>query len=282
MRILNLAYESVVRAALVEDVGSGDITTLCTVTKDKIATAVLVAKSPMILCGMDVAASVFTLVDSSLEFKSIMSDGDRLNGTRETLGSIHGCAQSLLTAERVALNFLQRLSGIATLTSAYVDAVSGTKARIVDTRKTTPGLRALEKYAVRTGGGHNHRFGLSDGILIKDNHIAAAGGVAKAIRSARACAPHTMKIEVEAKQIQQVEEALAAGADIILLDNMTPQDLRQAVEMIDGRAVVEASGGVNLDTVRTIAETGVDLISVGAITHSALSVDISLDFLDKG
>jgi nicotinate-nucleotide pyrophosphorylase (carboxylating) len=276
MQVSKILYEDTVRAALAEDIGSGDITTLSTVQNSS-ATAFLIAKSPLVLCGLEVARAVFETVDSSIRISTPQLDGDKFQGDVERIAVIQGLARSILTAERVALNFLQRLSGVATITAKFVEAVAGTNARIVDTRKTTPGLRVLEKYAVRVGGGHNHRFGLSDGVLIKDNHIAAADGVTKAVLAARASAPHTMKIELEAKHLDQVEEALDAGADIILLDNMDLTTLRQAVAKINGRAITEASGGVNLTTVRAIAETGVDLISVGALTHSAPAVDISLD-----
>ena len=197
----------------------------------------------------------------------------------DSLLTIHGAARAVLTAERVALNFSQRLSGIATLTARYVAAVDGTGATIVDTRKTTPGLRQLEKYAVRVGGGKNHRFGLFDGVLIKDNHIVAAGSVAAAVRAARAGVPHSLRIEVETDTLEQVREAVEAGADIVLLDNMAPPLLKQAVALVAGRAVTEASGGITLETVRAAAEAGVDLISVGALTHSAPSLDLGLDFV---
>jgi len=229
----------------------------------------------MVLAGLFVAERVFHRLNPGIVFKSSHAEGDlMLKGA--LLATLAGNAADLLMGERVALNLLQRLSGIATLTSRYVEAVKGTKARIVDTRKTTPGLRELEKYAVRVGGGINHRTGLYDGILIKENHIAAAGGIAVAVSRARAYIPHTLKIEIETETLEQVQEALAAGADIIMLDNMNLADIRAAVETIADRALVEASGGVSLDTVRAIAETGVDIISVGALTHSVRAMDISM------
>lgn len=266
-----------VAAALAEDIGSGDITTEAVIPPERNGHAVILAKAPGVICGIDVAQAAFRLVDSRTQYQPRVIDGMRVDGDREELADIDGPAASILTAERVALNFLQRMSGIATITAAYVDAVSGSGARIIDTRKTTPGLRAFEKYAVRCGGGSNHRFGLSDGVLIKDNHIEAAGGIAAAIERARSRAPHLMKIEIEVKAVEQIPEALDAGADVIMLDNMDVATMRAAVEMIAGRVLVEASGGVSLASVRAIAETGVDLISVGALTHSARSLDISLE-----
>lgn len=277
MKLLPLQYESVVRAALTEDIGAGDITTLLTVPEATLATGYFLAKAEGVVCGLDLAACAFHLVDSRVRFGRLVDDGTKVvPGT--LIATLSGPAQSLLTGERVALNFTQRLSGTATLTRRFVDAVTETKARLVDTRKTTPGLRLLEKYAVRCGGGHNHRFGLADGVLIKDNHLAAGGGVAACVARARAHAPHPLKVEVECKTLAQVAEAVEAHADVILLDNMTNEQLRTAVALVDGRALTEASGGVSLATVRGIAESGVDLISVGALTHSAPALDISLDF----
>lgn len=269
--------DQIIRAALAEDIGWGDVTTMACVAPGTPAQAELVAKEDFLLAGIDVARQVFAQVDSRAAFEKLREDGCLIR-RGEVLAWIKGDASSLLQAERVALNLLQRMSGIATLTARYVEAVQGTAAHIVDTRKTTPNLRVLEKYAVRTGGGRNHRHALYDGILIKENHIVAAGGVAASIRRARAQAPHTLKIEVETTTIAEVEEALAAGADIILLDNMSLDELRSAIALVAGRALTEASGGVNLETVRAIAETGVDLISVGALTHSFRAVDISMLF----
>jgi nicotinate-nucleotide pyrophosphorylase (carboxylating) len=235
----------------------------------------LIAKEPLVVAGLTTAGRVFSILDSASSFKPCLSDGEKASaGT--ILATVHGEASQLLMGERVALNLLQRMCGIATLTSNFVEAVAGTKARIVDTRKTTPGLRQLEKYAVRIGGGINHRTGLYDGVLIKENHIVAAGGISEAIRRARAYIPHTLKIEIETETLSQVDEAIAAGADIIMLDNMNLDDMRTAVITIGGRALIEASGGVNLQRVRSIAETGVDIISVGALTHSPRAMDISM------
>lgn len=279
MQLLSLQYEPLLRAALDEDIGAGDITTLLTVPEAATARAVMLAKAEGVVAGLDVAARAFTLVEPAAQWEARARDGDAVTpGT--PLATILGPARGLLTAERVALNFAQRLSGVATLTARYVAAVAGTPARIVDTRKTTPGLRTLEKYAVRAGGGHNHRIGLYDAVLIKDNHLAAGGGVAATVRRAREQAPHTMRVEVECKTLDQVDQGIAAGADILLLDNMDLEMLREAVRRVGGRALTEASGGVNLGTVRAIAETGVDLISVGALTHSAPALDISLDFAE--
>jgi nicotinate-nucleotide pyrophosphorylase (carboxylating) len=229
------------------------------------------------LAGIGVARRVFALLDAQVAFEGLIEDGQAVR-RGEVLAWLKGDAASLLQGERVALNLLQRLSGVATLTARFVEAVEGTGATIVDTRKTTPGLRALEKYAVRVGGGGNHRMALYDGVLIKENHIVAAGGIAVAVSRARRYAPHTLKVEVEVRDLDEVTAALAAGADILLLDNMDLDQLRAAVELVAGRAVTEASGGVNLDSVRPIAETGVDLISVGALTHSYRAVDISMLF----
>ena len=264
-----------------EDLGRGDVTTDLLVPSDAVARAVLRSRSEGVIAGLDVAATVFATVDVRVHTSALAGDGDTV-GPGQELGVISGPARSVLRGERVALNFLQRLSGIATLTSRYVTAVRGTRARIADTRKTTPGLRALEKYAVRAGGGFNHRRDLSGAMMIKDNHravIAALGlSLSEAVKQARESLSHTLKIEIEVDRLDQISEAIAAGADIILLDNMSTEDLRNAVAMIDGRAVVEASGGVNLGTIAEIAATGVDLISVGALTHSAPALDIGLDF----
>jgi len=279
--LTDLQIEPIVRAALAEDIGVGDITTLSVVPENKQATAQMLAKSAGVVCGLQVAQMAFALVDERIQFEAKAQEGAKVAGIREVIATIFGPARGILTGERVALNFLQRMSGVATLAAQFVEAIAGTDARIIDTRKTTPGLRMLEKYAVRVGGGHNHRFGLADGVLIKDNHIAAAGGIGKAIEAARANAPHTLRIEVEAKELAQVDEALVAGADIILLDNMSPETMRQAVQKVrttgQGRVLTEASGGINLRTVAAAATTGVDLISVGALTHSAPALDISLD-----
>lgn len=275
--MLGPVVDRLLRRALEEDIGSGDVTTAATIPPGTQARAELVAKEDFVLAGGDVARRVFALLDARVACEVLIGDGQTVR-RGEVLAWLRGDAGSLLQGERVALNLLQRLSGVATLTASFVREVAGTGATIVDTRKTTPGLRALEKYAVRTGGGGNHRMALYDGVLIKENHVAAAGGIATAVGRARRHAPHTLKIEVEVRNLGEVAEALAAGADILLLDNMDLAQLRAAVELVGGRAVTEASGGVNLDTVRAIAETGVDLISVGALTHSYRSVDISMLF----
>ena len=270
--------EAAVKSALEEDLGlTGDITTNATVPPDAVATAVIAARKPGVIAGLQLAEAAFRALDPACEFHALASDGTSVTA-QDVVARIAGNARALLTAERVALNYLGRLSGIASLTRIYVDKVAGTKARIVDTRKTTPGLRALEKYAVRCGGGQNHRAGLFDAVLIKDNHIVAAGGLANAIESARRLAGHMVKIEVEVDTLDQLDVVLKHGADAVLLDNMTASQLQRAVEMIGGRCLAEASGGVNLDTVRSIAETGVDLISIGALTHSAAVLDLGLDF----
>ena len=262
--------------ALREDIGPGDLTTEALIQPDIEGKAELIAKEPLILAGIEVAREVFHQVNQDINFLGRHTDGEDLSSST-VIATISGPLRSLLTAERVALNLLQRLSGIATLTRQYVNGIEGTKARIVDTRKTTPGLRALEKYAVRIGGGKNHRFGLFDGILIKDNHIAAVGSLTEAVKKAREKAPHTLKIEVETENLDQVREAISAGAEIIMLDNMDIETMKEAVKLINGKALIEASGGINLNNVRQVAETGVDLISVGAITHSARSMDISME-----
>lgn len=270
-----------VARALEEDLGRGDVTSDLLIPSDAAARAVFRSRSHGVIAGLDVVAMVFGVVDAQAQFEASVPDGASVVPGQE-IGIVSGTARSVLRAERVALNFLQRLSGIATLTSRHVEGVRGTRARIVDTRKTTPGLRPLEKYAVRAGGGFNHRRDLSDAMLIKDNHLAVIGALGlslgEAIRNARESLPHTLKIEVEVDRFEQIAEALGAGADIILLDNMSTEDLRRAVKFINGRAVTEASGGVNLESISQIAATGVDVISVGALTHSAPALDIGLDF----
>lgn len=274
---MQFEVERIIRTALQEDIGLGDVTTQATIAKDARSHAQLVAKENFVLAGLDVAAEVFTCLDADARFEKIFADGQRVN-KGEVLAWIKGTSRTLLQGERVALNLLQRMSGIATLTAEYVEAVAGTGAVIVDTRKTVPGLRALDKYAVRTGGGRNHRIGLFDGVLIKENHIVAAGGIQAAIASAKAQLPHTLKIEVETSTLDEVQEALDAGADVIMLDNMTNEVMTEAVALIAGKALVEASGGVSLERVRSIAETGVNIISVGALTHSVNAADISMLF----
>jgi nicotinate-nucleotide pyrophosphorylase (carboxylating) len=272
-----LLVERLVRAALEEDLGrAGDITTLATIPEGARARAVIGARETGVIAGLALAREAFRLVDAALRFEPGVSDGARV-ARGDIVARIDGSARALLAAERVALNFLGRLSGVATLTSRYAEKIAHTKARVCDTRKTTPLLRALEKYAVRRGGGANHRFGLDDAILIKDNHIAVAGGVAPALRAAKSFAGHLTKIEIEVDTLAQLRDVLAEGADVVLLDNMSLEELRAAVALIAGRMIAEASGGVTLDTIAGVAETGVDLISVGALTHSARTLDLGLD-----
>ncbi len=271
--------EEAVRAALAEDFGrAGDITSQATIPASAHAKAVIAArKKPGVLAGLDLARKAFELVDPSVRFEALAQDGARF-APGATLARIEGGARSILAAERVALNFLGRLCGVATLTSHYAEAVAHTKARICCTRKTTPGLRAFEKYAVRCGGGVNHRFGLDDAVLIKDNHIAVAGGITAAVARARAHVGHMVKIEVEVDTLAQLEEALAARVELVLLDNMTPAGLAEAVKLVAGRAVTEASGRITIETAPAIAAAGVDLMSSGALTHSARCLDLGLDF----
>jgi len=273
----DLLIAPVVRAALAEDLGrAGDVTAQACIDADARLSVVFAARRPGTIAGLACARLALAELDPAGRFEPLVTDGAQV-AAGAALARAEGNARAVLSAERTALNLLGRLSGVATLTRAFVDAVAGTKAKIVDTRKTTPGLRHLEKYAVRCGGGVNHRFGLDDAILIKDNHIAACGGVGEAVRRARAAAGHLTKVEVEVDGLDQLEEALAHGPDVVMLDNFTLADLRAAVARTAGRASLEASGGVNLDTVAAIAATGVDVISVGALTHSASVLDIGLD-----
>jgi nicotinate-nucleotide pyrophosphorylase (carboxylating) len=271
--------EDIVRRALQEDLGPGDITTEACVAAERRGQAEIMAREGGVLAGMEAAREVFRQVGGCV-YTALLADGAGL-AEGAVLARVEGPTRSLLMGERTALNFLQRLSGIATLTARFVATVAGTKATIVDTRKTTPGLRALEKAAVRAGGGRNHRMGLFDAVLIKDNHIAAAGGIGPAVEAARRDAPYTATIEVEAANLAQVDEALAAGADIIMLDNMDCGTLRAGVERIAGQVLVEASGGITLDSVADVAATGVDFISVGALTHSAPALDIAMKILRR-
>jgi nicotinate-nucleotide pyrophosphorylase (carboxylating) len=266
--------ERIVQAALAEDVGAGDVTTDATVPADAVGTAELLVKEPGVVCGLEVAEATFRALDPDVRFEALADDGDSVEPPA-VVARITGSQRALLTGERVALNFVGRLSGIATLTRRYVDAVDGTGASVLDTRKTTPGLRGLEKHAVACGGGRNHRFGLDDAVLIKDNHLRAAGSLRAAVELVREATE--LPVEVECETLTQVGEALELGVDAILLDNMTPPQLRDAVALTRGRARLEASGGVTLETIRAIAETGVDEISVGALTHSARSLDVSLE-----
>jgi nicotinate-nucleotide pyrophosphorylase (carboxylating) len=267
--------DHVVREALAEDVGAGDVTTIATVSPEAHAEAQIVAKAAGIIAGLPVAQRVFQRLDPTVEFRAVAADGAAVR-PGETVARIFGRAHPILTGERVALNFLQHLSGIATRTGRFVSLVQGTRARITDTRKTVPGLRVLAKYAVRAGGGHNHRLGLYDSVLIKENHAAAAGGIGPAVTHARGYAPHTMRIEVEVRDLREVDQALEAGADVLLLDNFTVEQIRDAVEKIGSRALTEASGGITEENVAAIAAAGVDIISVGALTHSVTGLDLSL------
>lgn len=273
----NYHLDELIKRALEEDIGSGDITTLATVERTTQISGKFIAKEAGIVCGLPLLQRVFELLDPTISTEYLVSEGDTLQ-KGDIIAEISGNARGILTGERVALNFLQLLSGIATRTKKAVEEVSTTKAIITDTRKTTPGLRIIEKYAVRIGGGSSHRYNLAEGVLIKDNHISAAGGITEAIARARARASHMLKIEVEVENFQQIEEALQNGADIIMLDNMSIKDMQKAVHLIDGRALVEASGNMGEKNLLAVAETGVDLISIGGLTHTIRALDISLRF----
>jgi nicotinate-nucleotide pyrophosphorylase (carboxylating) len=275
---LNEAMDAAIEAALREDMPKGDLTSESIIPYDARSEAFFLAKEEGVLAGMDVASRVFAKIDTSVIVIERFRDGSRFN-RGDKLARMKGPTIALLKGERTALNFLQHLCGVATVTRQYVEAIAGTKTRILDTRKTTPGLRLLEKYAVKTGGGTNHRLSLSDMVLIKDNHLRYVGNVAEAIRRARALVAPGIRIEVEASSLLQVREALAAGADMIMLDNMPVQTMQQAVQLAAGSVPLEASGNMTLDRVRAVAETGVDYISVGALTHSARAIDISMDFV---
>ena len=275
---------AIIQRALEEDIGAGDVTTDNAVPPDQRSRALLLAKQTGVLCGGRVFAETLTLVDGDVKVDLLMPDGATLT-PGDVVARIEGPTRALLTAERTALNFVQRLSGIATTTAAFVWRLQGLPTRLIDTRKTTPGLRVLEKYAVRVGGGHNHRFNLADAVLLKDNHLAALRSrgldLASAVRAMKQRVPHTMRVEVEVTSMEEVDAALAGGADVILLDNMTTEAMREAVRRIAGRALTEGSGTVTLDTVRERAESGVDLISSGALTHSAKALDLSLELVDE-
>jgi nicotinate-nucleotide pyrophosphorylase (carboxylating) len=268
----------IIGSAFREDIGFGDITTTAVLTGEETGEAAALAKSEIVVAGIDVFKEAFSYRDKQIRVTGSFTDGQRAE-KGSILAEISGNLQSILTAERVALNFFQRMCGIATLTRQYVDQIRGTPAEILDTRKTVPGLRYLDKYAVKIGGGFNHRFGLYDGVLIKDNHIAVAGGISRALARVRGRIPQTLKVEVEVKNLQELEEALSARADIIMLDNMTIEDMKKAVSFVGGRVPLEASGNVTLTNVRQIAETGVNFISVGMLTHSVSAADISLKIL---
>jgi len=279
MSFFNPIYlENAVRAALDEDLGrAGDITTLATIPAGTQATAVFAVRKPGVVCGLPIAEASFRLIDPSIRFETLVEDGASVPGDRTPVARVSGDARAILTAERTALNYMSRMSGISTLTAKYVALVAHTNANICCTRKTTPGLRAFEKYAVRCGGAMNHRFGLDDAVLIKDNHIAVCGGIREALRAAKAFVGHLVKVEIEVDTLDQLQEVLDEGADFCLLDNMSTDMMREAVKMSAGRVKLEASGGINIETVKAIAETGVDLISSGALTHSAPILDLGLD-----
>ena len=270
--------DHIIRVALEEDLGSGDLTTDAIMDEELKGNATLLARERLLLAGLAVFRRVFKILSPEIEFKYYFDDGQMVPSDKE-ICIISGSISSILKAERTALNFLQRMSGIATLVRSYVDKVGMQDVRLLDTRKTAPGLRLLDKYAVRVGGGFNHRFGLYDGILIKDNHIMVAGSITQAVVLARKKAPHMVKVEVEVEDLAGVEEAIQAGADAILLDNMSPEIIRQAINLVDGRVTTEASGNITLDNIAEVARTGVDLISVGAFTHSVRGVDMSLDLI---
>jgi nicotinate-nucleotide pyrophosphorylase (carboxylating) len=268
--------DRVVASALAEDVGSGDVTSEGLVDADAVCEAAILVKEPGVVCGLPVAEAVFHALDPRVSFETLHADGDRLDDAAP-VARLQGSARAILTGERTALNVLGRLSGIATLTRRFVDEAEGTSAQVLDTRKTTPGLRGLEKYAVACGGGRNHRFGLYDGILIKDNHLRLAGSIGAAVASVRRVAAPELPVEVEAETLDDVRDALAAQVDVVLLDNMSTALLAESVKLVSGRAQLEASGGVTLANLREVAETGVDFVSIGALTHSARSLDVSLE-----
>ena len=269
--------DELLRLALLEDIGSGDVTTLCVIPAELHGRAIVFGREPFVLSGSKPFRRIFELLDPEIRVDCLFPDGQRVE-PNVAVFRIEGRVQTILSAERTALNFAQRLCGIATLTRKMADALTGTGCKLLDTRKTTPLWRSLEKEAVRHGGGRNHRFGLADGILIKDNHIAAAGSLKESVRLARQKAPHTLRIEVEVENIEQLDEAINAGADVVLLDNFTPERLKEAVAVAKGRVLLEASGGVTLETVRAIAQTGVDFVSCGALTHSAKAIDLTMEF----
>ena len=273
-----LLIEKAVRAALEEDIGrAGDITAIATIPADMQARCVLAPRKSGTICGISVAEMAFKLVDPSIKFEVLAEDGEHFPVPRAPAARITGNARAILTAERTALNFISHMSGIATQTAKYVELVKHTNAKICCTRKTTPNLRAFEKYAIRCGGGLNHRFGLDDAFLIKDNHIAVCGGIKEALRACKAHAGHLVKIEIEVDGLDQLREVIAEGADVVLFDNMTPQQMAEGVKMIGGTMRTEASGGINIDSVKAVAESGVDMISSGALTHSSAILDLGLD-----
>ena len=273
-----LVLDRIIKNALEEDVINTDLTSAHTIPQESCSKAVVKVKSTGIICGLDVAKRVFEIIDSNVKFIKMLNDGDYVK-SGDIAAELEGNTISLLAGERTALNFMQRMSGIATLTGEFCEKVKGTKARIADTRKTAPGLRLVDKYSVECGGGTNHRYCLSDGILIKDNHIKAAGGIKNALCAVKGKIPHTLKIEIEVSNIDEARAAIDGGADIIMLDNMMIEEMKKAVEIINGRALVEASGNISLDTIQGIAKTGVDIISIGSLTHSIKAMDISMKII---
>lgn len=276
----SLYYDEIIKQALREDLGFQDLTTEAIIPENHVSTAEITAKEEGILAGMDIAKRAFTLLDSQVSFETKAKDGEHVY-PGQVAAVIEGKTRALLGSERVALNLLQRMSGIATGTHKAVECIKGFSCHLIDTRKTTPGLRGLEKYAVRMGGGYNHRFGLFDAILIKDNHIAAAGGITQAVSLVREKVGHMVKVEVETETLAQVEEALQTSVDIIMLDNMSPEKMKEAVQLINKKVLVEASGGITLDSLVKVAETGVDLISLGWLTHSVKALDLSLNIVQR-
>lgn len=270
--------DKIIQNALEEDIFKGDITSEYIIPKDSISKAIIKVNEAGIICGLEVAKRVFSILDSTIIFKQELKDGDSV-GPGDIVANLEGSTRTLLAGERTALNFLQRMSGIATLTHSFCQKVQGTSAKIVDTRKTAPGLRLLDKYSVACGGGVNHRYCLSDGILIKDNHIKAAGGIKNALKAVKAIAPHTLKIEIEVSNLIQIKEALEEGVDIIMLDNMSIEEIKEAVKLIGNKAIIEVSGNVTLENVCEIAATGVNLISIGSLTHSVKALDISMKLI---
>ncbi|AEM73254.1 carboxylating nicotinate-nucleotide diphosphorylase [Caldicellulosiruptor acetigenus] len=274
-----LVIDKIIKDALVEDMPYGDVTTQLLIPQESISSAVFLSKENGILCGIDVAKRVFEILDSNIKFEKLKTDGDYIQ-KGDVLAKMQGNTRAILMGERLALNLLQRMSGIATFTNMLAQKIKGYKATVTDTRKTIPLLRMLDKYAVFVGGGKNHRYSLSDAVLIKDNHIKVIGSITEAVKRAKENVPHTMKVEVEVRNMQEFEEALLSGADIIMLDHFTVDEMKKAVEKAEGRVLIEASGNINIDNIEEIAKTGVDIISVGSITHSVKSLDISLDFVD--
>lgn len=275
----NIGFDTLIKNSLLEDMNNGDITTDNLIDEQSISTAEIIAKERGIIAGLDIAKQTFTFLDKRIQFTKLVEDG-ALVEKGDIIARIKGKTKAILSGERTALNFIQRMSGISTNTSKYLNKIKQYNTRVVDTRKTTPSLRLIEKYAVRVGGGHNHRFNLSDAVMIKDNHIKAAGGISNAVNKIREVIPHTVKIEVEVENLEGLKEALDSKADIIMLDNMSIETMREAVKINEGRAILEASGNITLENLEAVAKTGVDVISVGALTHSVKSLDISLNIIE--